>query len=85
MHDTSIGRCEGWCGTVDHHLVEGLCEVCRLRSLTIGKEPEPEMARNDNGPAVALLRDVPLPSDAVCWLPPHRLQPRSLFLHKQAS
>lgn len=27
--DKSIGRCEGLCGLVDHHLVRGLCETCR--------------------------------------------------------
>lgn len=27
--DNSIGRCEGFCGLIDHNLIHGLCEKCR--------------------------------------------------------
>lgn len=83
MQNTSIGRCEGWCGTVDHHLVDGLCEACRLRSLTTDSEPEPEMACNDIGPAL-VLDALHTPAD-VCWLPGYRRRERSLFMDTQAS
>jgi len=33
-----IGPCE-LCGTVDHHLIEGVCPVCRPKCKTLGDVP----------------------------------------------
>jgi len=30
----TIGLCEGWCGCVDHHLIDGLCKSCHSRTKT---------------------------------------------------
>ena len=48
----TIGRCEGFCGLVDHHLVKGLCPRCSLMVLpadhkaarfSVGKEHTPRL------------------------------------------
>jgi hypothetical protein len=35
MTAETIGRCEGPCGLIDHHLVAGECERCRDLSVTL--------------------------------------------------
>jgi len=35
VKDRKIGLCEGWCGCVDHNLVDGLCANCHKRTKTI--------------------------------------------------
>lgn len=39
MQREQIGRCE-WCGMVDHHLVRGECERCRVRTSAPARTPK---------------------------------------------
>lgn len=43
---TCIGLCEGWCGRVDHHLVDGMCAECRERCATIDAGVSGEVTLN---------------------------------------
>ncbi|WP_126456704.1 hypothetical protein [Sulfuriflexus mobilis] len=43
MNGAVIGLCEGWCGRVDHHLVEGLCRECRARSQIVSNDDVEEV------------------------------------------
>ncbi|HID48853.1 MAG TPA: hypothetical protein EYP40_04420 [Chromatiales bacterium] len=48
-----IGRC-GWCGLVDHHLVDETCPACREKLLRQEALPRPERTcHGQKGPATA--------------------------------
>ncbi|MBD3609923.1 MAG: hypothetical protein HUJ30_05180 [Gammaproteobacteria bacterium] len=60
MKTKTIGRCEGWCGLIDHHLIDGMCEQCRARLTLLHEKQneETDMSCNDSYQA-SLLSQTP--------------------------
>lgn len=45
----AIGRCEGFCGLISHHLVKGLCPDCQNKAVDhIRDKPEREAHVGDD-------------------------------------